>query len=57
MRKLIIFILLLVSNYSHSQNKVELLNKGILSLSKRGKIIVLSNQTKDITLDQKIFIV
>ena len=28
MRKLIIFILLLVSNYSHSQNKVELLNKG-----------------------------
>ena len=33
---------------------VELLNKGILSLSKRGKIIVLSNQTKDITLDQKI---
>jgi Ca-activated chloride channel homolog len=28
MRNLIIFILLLVSNYSHSQNKVELLNKG-----------------------------
>ena len=28
MRKLIIFTLLLVSNYSHSQNKVELLNKG-----------------------------
>ena len=28
MRKLIIFIFLLVSNYSHSQNKVELLNKG-----------------------------
>ena len=27
MRKLIVFILLLVSNYSHSQNKVELLNK------------------------------
>lgn len=28
MRKLIVLILLLVSNYSHSQNKVELLNKG-----------------------------
>jgi tetratricopeptide (TPR) repeat protein len=28
MRKLIIFILLLVLNYSHAQNKVELLNKG-----------------------------
>ena len=28
MKKLIILIFLLVSNYSHSQNKVELLNKG-----------------------------
>lgn len=28
MRKLIIYIFLLASNYSHSQNKVELLNKG-----------------------------
>ena len=28
MRKLIIYIFLLSSNYSHSQNKVELLNKG-----------------------------
>ena len=33
---------------------VELLSKGILSLSKGGKIIVLSNQTKDVTLNQKV---